>query len=162
MPKMCFILSSIGENGTETRQIADEKYDLVFKPVLNDLGYSVTRSDKIGTPGLISEDIVEHITNDELVIADISDENPNVFYELAIRNAAHRPVIVFKGEKQRIPFDIQDKRSIAIDMKKPRLWTEAKKELKKQIEESEKNPEKASQSILSKFSFPISWDHDSI
>ena len=162
MIKTCFIISSIGENGTETRRIADEKYDLVFEPVLIELGYKVTRADKIGTPGLISDEIIERITNDNLVIADISDENPNVFYELAIRNAVHKPIIVFKGENQRIPFDMQDKRSIEIDMKKARLWVKGKKELKKQIEEAEKNPQKASESILSKYKFPMGWNPGSI
>lgn len=152
MAKSCFIISSIGEKESEIREIADEKFDLVFEPVLKDAGFEeVTRADKIGTPGSISYDIVNHIINSELVIADVSDLNPNVFYELAIRNAIQKPVIVIKSEGQKMPFDIYDKRAISLDMNTARQWTEAKEELKKQIENVNENPELASKSILSDF-----------
>lgn len=155
MTKTCFIISSIGKEGSEIRAKADEKFDLIFKPVLNELDYGVTRADKIGSPGSISREIVENIISSDLVIADVSDENPNVFYELAIRNAVKKPVIVFKGLEQIMPFDIYDKRAISIDMAKPRVWENAKILLKKQVNESEKKPETASESILSDFTFEI-------
>ena len=121
MTRTCFIISSIGEKDTETRKYADDKFDLVFEPVLKETGYEeVTRADKIGTPGSISYDIVNHIINSKLVIADVSDLNPNVFYELAIRNAVQKPVIVIKADGQKMPFDIYDKRAISIDMKSAR------------------------------------------
>lgn len=153
MGKTCFIISSIGEKGSETRELANEKFDLVFEPTLKEAGFDeVIRADKIGTPGSISYDIVTHIINSELVIADVSDLNPNVFYELAIRNAIQKPVIVIKAEGQKMPFDIYDKRAISLDMSLARQWTDAKKELKKQIENVEKDPESASKSILTDFS----------
>ena len=155
MTKTCFIISSIGKEGSEIRVKADEKFDLVFKPVLNELDYDVTRADKIGSPGSISREIVENIINSDLVIADVSDENPNVFYELAIRNAIKKPVIVFKGLEQTMPFDIYDKRAISIDSTKPRVWENAKILLKHQVNEAEKKPEIASESILSDFTFEI-------
>jgi len=153
--KNCFIISTIGEEGSEWRKLADEKYDLVFQPILNELEYQVTRADKVGSPGSISYDIVQRIINSHLVIADVSDINPNVFYELAIRNAIKKPVIIIKGIGQKMPFDIYDKRAISIDMKQARLWTRAKQLLREQIIECEKDPELASKSILTDFSFPI-------
>lgn len=155
MIKTCFIISSIGKDGSEVRKSADDKYDLVFKPILEELGYKVTRADKIGSPGSISREIVENIINSNLVIADVSDEIPNVFYELAIRNAVKKPVIVFKAVDQTMPFDIYDKRAIPIDMTKPRVWETAKTLLKEHVTEAEKKPEQSSESILSDFSFKI-------
>lgn len=156
--KTCFIISTIGEEGSNERKSADEKYDLVFLPILKELGYEVTRADKIGTPGSISYDIVNHIISSNLVIADVSDVNPNVFYELAIRNAVNKPVIVIRSPTQRLPFDIIDKRAISLDMKDARLWTKGKDILKQQIVEAEKDPKLASKSILSDFSFQIDAD----
>jgi len=153
--KNCFIISTIGEEGSESRKLADEKYDLVFEPILKELDYEVIRADKVGTPGSISYDIVQRIINSQLVITDVSDVNPNVFYELAIRNAIKKPVIIIKGVGQKMPFDIYDKRAISIDMGQARLWTKAKQHLREQIIESEKDPELASKSILTDFSFPI-------
>lgn len=155
MDKTCFIISSIGKEVGEIRDIADEKFDLIFEPVLKQFNYKVTRADKIGNPGSISREIVSNVINSDLVIADVSDENPNVFYELAIRNAVKKPVIVFRAANQRMPFDIYDTRAITIDRTKPRVWENAKKILHQHIEESEKNPDFASASILTNFSFKL-------
>ena len=155
MVKTCFIISSIGKEGSEVRAIADEKYELIFEPVLKELEYHVTRADKIASPGSISREIVEQLINSDLVVADVSDQNPNVFYELAIRNAVKKPVIVFKGVEQTMPFDIYDKRAISIDRTQPRIWENAKKALKNQVIDSENKPELASSSILSDYDFKI-------
>lgn len=155
MTKTCFIISSIGAEGTEIRERSDEKLDFLFKPVLKELDYDPIRADGEDVPGSISRQIVERIINAELVIADISDLNPNVFYELAIRNAVNKPVIIIKAPAQKPPFDIQDNRAISVDMSKPRIWQLAKDQMKKQIQEAEKSPAKASESILSEFTFSI-------
>jgi len=149
--KICFIASTIGEENSEERKIADEKFDLVFEPVLDKIGYKAIRADKIGTPNSISNDIVKAILESELMIADVSDLNPNVFYELAVRNAIQKPVLVIKGKNQKMPFDIYDKRAITIDMTDARLWIQAKDALKNQILQSEKDKESASKSILTNF-----------
>lgn len=155
MTKTCFIISSIGKEGSETRALADEKFELIFEPSLKEAGYEVTRADKIGTPGSISREIVSNVINSDLVIADVTDENPNVFYELAIRNAAKKPVIIFRGVNQPMPFDIYDKRAIDVDRNQPRIWENANKALKIHIQEAEKKPELASESILSNFTFQL-------
>ena len=116
---------------------------------------TVTRADKIGSPGSISREIVSHVIDSDLVIADVSDNNPNVFYELAIRNTVKKPVIIFKGINQRMPFDIYDKRAISIERGDPRIWDTATKALKTQILDAEKNPKLASDSILTNYSFGI-------
>lgn len=155
MVKTCFIISSIGEEGSQERILADEKFELVFSPILKKFEYKVTRADKIGTPGSISREIISNVINSDLVIADVSDGNPNVFYELATRNAVKKPVIVFRKINQTMPFDVYDTRAIDIDRSQPRIWDSAKINLELHIKESEKHPEKASESILSNFTFQI-------
>ena len=155
MTKTCFIISVIGEEGTTERKTANDKYELVFEPVLKAAGYDPVRADKSGMPGSISYDIIRRLVESDLVIADISIENPNVFYELAIRNAAKKPVIVFRSHEQKMPFDIYDSRAITIDMQDPRVWPQSKTELETQIIEVEKDKTLASKSILSEFSFAI-------
>lgn len=152
MTKSCFIISSIGKEGSDTRKEADEKFELIFEPILKEFNYKATRADKIGIPGSISREIISNVINSDLVIADVSDENPNVFYELAIRNAVKKPVIVFRGIDQPMPFDIYDKRSISIDRTQPRIWENAKNALRIHITEAEKNPKLASDSILTNVS----------
>ena len=155
MGKVCFIISRIGGDGTRERKIAYEKLNHFFKPVLEKLDYESIRADQEETPGSISRSIVERIINSEMVIADISDQNPNVFYEIAIRNAVKKPIIIIRSPDQKPPFDIQDKRAIAIDMSKPDIWRPAMDKLKKQVESAESDPTNASESILSDFTFSI-------
>ena len=155
MSKTCFIISRIGGDGTQEREKADEKLNHFFTPVLKELGYSAVRADQEETPGSISRSIVERIINSEMIIADISDKNPNVFYEIAIRNAVKKPIIIIRSPEQKPPFDIQDKRAIAVDMSKPNIWRPAMNKLKKQIESAEENPSSASESILSDFTSTI-------
>jgi len=155
MAKTCFIISRIGGEGTPERGKADEKLEHFFKPVLNELGYTCLRADQEETPGSISRSIVERIINSEIVIADISDKNPNVFYEISIRNAVQKPLIIIRSSEQKPPFDIQDTRAIAVDMSQPKIWRPAMSKLKKQVESAETDSEKASESILSDFTFKI-------
>ena len=153
--KICFIISPIGEVDSDIRKLSDEKYDLVYEPVLRELGYTPIRADKEITPNSISRGIVKRIIESQLVIADVSGYNSNVFYELAIRNAIKKPVIVIKEKDQKLPFDISDKRAISIDMSNNRQWVMAKDDLEKQIKHAEENPKDASESILTDFTFQI-------
>ena len=155
MEKTCFVISAIDEEGSKTRKEADDKFEFVYSSVLEDLGYKIIRSDKISSPGSISREIVQYLINADLVIADISNENPNVFYELAVRNAIKKPVIVFRSPEQSMPFDIYDKRSISISSTDPRVWEQSKKELRGHVEMAEKQPKRASESILTEFTFDL-------
>jgi len=158
MDKVCFIISTIGSENSPERASADEKLEFLIKPVLKDKSYTAIRADEEDIPGSISRKIVERIINSEMVIADISDENPNVFYELAIRNAISKPVIILKAPEQKPPFDIQDTRAISVDMTKPGVWKAAQEQLKNQIIAAEKDPEQASKSIISDFTFQVTTE----
>jgi hypothetical protein len=153
--RICFVLSSIGAENSQIRKLADEKFDLIYEPVCDELNYTIQRSDKETSPNLISRDIIARIINSEMVIADVSDLNPNVFYELAVRNAVKKPVVVVKKVNQALPFDIFDKRAISIDMNDNRQWIEARTRLKDYMKSAEADPSASSESILQEFSFKI-------
>jgi len=151
----CFVISPIGAAESQTRKNSDAKLKYIYRDVLEKMGYVVERADTIEEAGSISQDIVKNIIESDLVIADISENNPNVFYELAIRNAVSKPYILIKEPKQKIPFDIKDIRAIDIDLKDISTFLTAKDLLKKQVESTERDPEKASHSILSLFDLCI-------
>ena len=110
---------------------------------------------RISSPGSISREIVQNLIDADLVIADITDENSNVFYELAIRNAVKKPVIIFRKPEQVMPFDISDTRAISISTTDPKIWEESKQHLRDQVILAEKDPERASESILTEFTFDL-------
>lgn len=115
MEKVCFIISPIGKEGTDIRQNSDEVLEYIINPVCEKRGYSVIRADKMPNSGLITKAIIEQIIKADLVIADLTGNNPNVFYELAIRHSHRKPAIqIVKGEIK-IPFDIANMRTISYD-----------------------------------------------
>jgi hypothetical protein len=55
--------------------------------------------------GLIHERIVTNIYNNEMVVCDVSSKNPNVMFELGLRLAFDKPVIIIKDDKTSYTFD---------------------------------------------------------
>ena len=132
--KICFVISPIGKEGSPTRQRADDVRDYVINKVVNTLGYKTVRADDINKTGLISPDIIKHIMNDALAVAYLAEDNPNVFFELAIRFVTKKSTIILREPSQELPFDIKDVRAIDLDTTILRSVDEAKEKLKEQIE----------------------------
>jgi hypothetical protein len=88
--KTCFVIAPIGEADSEDRKRSDQVVNFVITPAVAECGYKPIRADKISEQGIITSQVIEHIVNDPLVIADLTKQNANVFYELAIRHAILR------------------------------------------------------------------------
>jgi hypothetical protein len=144
--KKCFVVSAFGateEDRTRTQQVL---HHLVRK-VLTPLGYDVVRADDIEDEGLITHQVIEHLLEDDLVIADLTGRNPNVFYELAVRHAARRPVIHLITRGESIPFDIANIRAISYALDDPDLLERAQQELARKVTTIERNPAAAENPI---------------
>ncbi|ANI88837.1 hypothetical protein A9P82_05760 [Arachidicoccus ginsenosidimutans] len=132
-PKTCFVISPIGEEGSTTRERSDQVLKHIITEAVNPLGYEVIRADKISEPGIITTQIIEHIVNAELVIADLTEKNPNVFYELAIRHAIRKPLVQMIKKGEIIPFDVAATRIIQFDIHNLDSVAEAKQEIISQV-----------------------------
>ena len=113
--KICFYISPIGDEGTEHRQHADLFLGSIVEPALEEFGLTVVRADRIGKPGMITAQIIEHVLMSKLVIADLSYHNPNVFYELCLRHVCRLPTVQIIRKADKIPFDLDQFRTIQID-----------------------------------------------
>jgi hypothetical protein len=114
--KICFFIAPIGEEGTEERKHSDMLLSSFLERAVADLGIKVIRADKIEKPGMITGQVIRYVLHSKLVIADLSYLNPNVFYELSLRHATGKPTIHVMRAGERIPFDLKDYRTVAIDM----------------------------------------------
>jgi len=112
-PKKCFVIMPFGKRGTPEHNHNKKIYELMIKPVVKACGYEPIRSDELLHPGSITRDIIQLLYHADLVIADLSGKNANVFYELGVRHTLFRcGTIPIVREGEELPFDIKDYRAI--------------------------------------------------
>ena len=85
-------------------------YSEFFKPVLEEAGFEVNRADDFESQQNILQDILRGITTSNLIIADLTGNNPNVFYELGLAHALKIPVILATQSIEEVPFDLRSYR----------------------------------------------------
>ena len=81
-------------------------------PAVEKCGYVAKRSDNIPEPGIITSQVIQHVLNDPMVVADLTGSNGNVYYELALRHAIKKPLVQIISDNEKIPFDIANMRTI--------------------------------------------------
>ena len=138
--KDCFVIAPIGEPESDIRKRSDQILKHVISPALKECGYKATRADQISEPGMITSQVIQHIVDDPLVVADLTDRNPNVFYELAIRHAIRKPLVQLIKKGEQIPFDVAGTRTIHVDHHDLDSVEGAKKEIIAQVRSLEKDP----------------------
>jgi len=114
--RKCFVVSPIGEQGSETRNNADKLYKYVIEPICKICDFEATRVDQLNDANSITKTIVEYLETADLVIADVSGHNPNVFYEIGFRTRTNKPIIHLKTKGERLPFDINSIRTFEYDL----------------------------------------------
>jgi hypothetical protein len=108
----CFIITPIGDHNSEMRRSADGLIDAAIKPVLRQHRLLAEVAHRNYDLRSITGRIVEHVVESKLVIANLTGLNPNVMYELAVRHAARKPVIVIAEFGTSLPFDLKDELAI--------------------------------------------------
>lgn len=151
--KVCFVIAPMGDERSDTRLRSNQVLDHIVKPAAGECGYKTLRADDISEPGIITSQIIEHLIEDPLVVADLTDHNPNVFYELAIRHAIRKPVVQLIQKGQSIPFDVAATRTISVDHKDLDSAAQARAELIKHIHAVEEDPGKVDTPISAAINF---------
>lgn len=133
MGKTCFIVCAIGSEDSEIRKRTDKLYKHILKPVCEKCGFNAVRVDHINQADSITQTIIDHLNKDELVIADLTDHNPNVFYEIGYRSSMKKPIIHIKQKDETIPFDIAGIRAFSYDLTDLDSVAEVKERLEQTI-----------------------------
>jgi hypothetical protein len=91
----------------------DAVYQRLIRPAATHANFKVLRIDEVVSPGSIGDQYLRELFTADVVLADISVPNANVFYELGIRQAMGTgPTVLIAQEKAKLPFDIQEQRVV--------------------------------------------------
>jgi hypothetical protein len=138
--RLCFVIAPIGNDGSDIRLRSDQIFNHVIAPAASECGYDSVRADKISQPGMITSQIIQHLVDDPLVVADLTGRNANVFYELAIRHVVRKPVVQLIQLGESIPFDVAQTRTIQVDHHDLDSVAKCRAEMERQIRWHEADP----------------------
>jgi hypothetical protein len=97
----------------------DRYYQEIYAPAIKEAGFEPVRADELFTTGSVVEQIWDQIVKAKLLLADLSDKNANVFYELGLAHAARKPVVFTASAVEDVPFDLRHLRVIIYDVREP-------------------------------------------
>lgn len=114
----------------------DRIYDKAIKPTAEELNLNIIRADEEIDGGIIHTLMIERLICTDIVIVDITNENPNVYYELGIRHCArpHSTILIY-DKNTRLPFDIQPLRAIPYELENGMIKEEEATNLKNNLVE---------------------------
>jgi hypothetical protein len=109
--RTCFVVMGFGKKmDFETGRTLDldKSYRNIIKPAVEAAGLACIRADEIVHSGLIDVPMYEQLLNADVVVADLSTSNKNVFYELGVRHALrpYTTVVIAEDGIKTFPFDV--------------------------------------------------------
>lgn len=112
---ICFVMMPISDGaGYETGHF-NRVYEHLFKPAIEAAGFAYERADDITKTDYIVVNIVKKIIEADMVLCDLSSRNPNVLYELGLRHAYQKKVVLVKDIRTEKIFDVQGLRYTEYD-----------------------------------------------
>lgn len=93
----------------------DAVYRDLIRATLEEAGFTVERADDLVTSRNILDDIVAKLAEADFVVADLTDLNPNVFYELGVAHSLNGKVLMLTQDVSSLPFDLQSYRVLEYD-----------------------------------------------
>ena len=132
----CFVMMPFGS-------WFDRYYHEIYVPAIKEAGLEPVRADELFSTGSVVEQIWEQITKAKVLIADLTDKNPNVFYELGLAHAAVKPVIFTAARIEDVPFDLRHLRVIVYETKEPEWAARLRKYVTEYLRTTIKEPSKS-------------------
>ena len=106
--KTCFVLIPF-------RPSFERLYNDYIKPAMVKRGFEVIKANELFTTTPIIEDIWEQINDCQVIVADVTGKNPNVFYELGIAHTVGKTAIILSQNDEDVPFDLRHLRYFKYD-----------------------------------------------
>lgn len=107
-PQLCFVLMPFSDS-------LQPIYDDHIRPTVESAGLVCQRADDVVGTNAITWDIWERINRARFLIADLTNQNANVFYELGLAHAISKDVVLLTQSMDFVPFDLKSLRCIVYD-----------------------------------------------
>lgn len=108
----CFVIMPISSQPGYEADHFTLVYDDIIKPAIEIAGMEPIRADETVNTNLIQLDILRKVIDSDIAICDMSAKNPNVFYELGVRQAFDKPTVLMIDEATIAPFDVSSLRYV--------------------------------------------------
>jgi hypothetical protein len=102
--RRCFVVMPFGDPDLQV------VYEDFVKPILDRCNLHCERGDDVFGSNVIMEDILKSISAADVVLADLTRKNANVFYEVGICHALDKPVLLLAQSVDDVPFDLRHRR----------------------------------------------------
>lgn len=119
-------------------------YEKIYKPAIEKAGLRPVRADaEIFGTGKIMDQVWQGINAATVLVAELTNRNPNVFYELGLAHALKKPVVLVSSREEDVPFDLQHIRVIYYDVSDPFWGNKLIDKVAENILSAIQNPEEA-------------------
>jgi hypothetical protein len=132
----CFVIMPFGGHW-------DEYYEQIYAPAIVDAGIQPVRADEDFGAGSVLKDIVEMLSECSVVLADITEVNRNVHYELGLAHALGKPTILVAPVDMKLFFDVGQERMLTYSQKDAFWGGHLRAALTKAVQETLANPSSA-------------------
>jgi hypothetical protein len=132
----CFVIMPFGGIGADY-------YARIYAPAISEAELIQVRADEVFRAGSILQDIVDLLSDSAIVLADISENNRNVHYELGLAHALGKPTVLVAHIDMPLFFDVGQERMVTYDKKNAFWGTDLRSKLGQAMQETKRNPETA-------------------
>jgi CheY-like chemotaxis protein len=155
--KKCFVIMPSSTTESCTEEEWSKIFKVLIKPVVEKSGFNYECFRSNLAHGTIIGNIIDKLNRSDLVIADITDRNSNILYELGVRHALGGPTIVIAQDISHVPSDLQPDMVTIYDWKSDEGRNKFKIEIKECIAFIEDKPNKAV-SLVKRYLNPLAID----
>lgn len=124
----CFIIMPIGDTDGYGKGHFQHVYEDLIAPACDSAGFKSVRADEVRQTNLIHLDVLQKLIESPMAICDLSSRNPNVLFELGLRQAFDKPVVLVQEIGTPKIFDIAPLRYT--EYRKERVYHEVLEEQK--------------------------------
>jgi hypothetical protein len=132
----CFVMMPFGN-------WFDRYYQEIYVPAIKEAGLEPVKADELFNTGSVVEQIWEQISKARVLLADLTDKNANVFYELGLAHAARKPVVFTSANVEDVPFDLRHLRVIVYEVREPEWGSKLRKLITDYLRNTVKDPAKS-------------------